>query len=137
MLYLIKHGYQGVEKWPQEDLIFFVCKIDKVSRSGVEFFFTDRNAKITIAEKYTDIADLDKLDWNSINTQDWKNTEENYQKRDLKQAECLVRYHLPVILINAIVVKNEEKKAYIEEQLHSFGLNISIHIDANNKLYYP
>jgi hypothetical protein len=137
MLFLIKNGFQGVEKRPQEDLIFIVCKIDEVSQSGVDFFFTDRNAKITIAENYTDIADLDKLDWNSINARDWKNTEENYQKRDLKQAEFLVRYHLPVALIHAIVVKNEEKKAYIVEQLHNFGLNIPVHIDTSSKLYYP
>ena len=81
MLFLIKNGFQGVERRHQEDLIFIVCKIDEVSQSGVDFFFTDRNAKITIAENYTDIADLDKLDWNSIYATDWKNTEENYQRR--------------------------------------------------------
>jgi len=137
MLYLIKNGYQGVEQRLQEDLIFLVCRIGEVSQSGVEFFFTDRNAKITIAENYTSIADLDKLDWQIINSMDWKNTEENYKKQDLKQAEFLVRHHLPVALIYAIVVKNEEKKAYIVEQLHNFGLNIPVHIDASSKLYYP
>lgn len=137
MLYLIKKGFQGVEERPQADLVFLVCKIDKVVQSGVEFFFTDRNAKIKYVENYTDITDLDKLNWDCIYAQEWKNTEENYQKRDLKQAEFLIRHHLPVALIHAIVVKNEEKKSYIEEQMHSFGLNIPIQTDTNNKLYYP
>lgn len=137
MLYLIMNGFQGVEKRAQADLIFIVCKIEDVIQSGVDFFFTDRNAKLKYVETYTDIENLDKLNWDCINTREWKNTEENYKKQDLKQAEFLVRHHLPVALIHAIVVKNEEKKAYIIEQLHNFGLNIPVHIDASNKLYYP
>jgi len=137
MLYLIMNGFQGVQKRPQTDLIFLVCKIEEVARSGVDFFFTDRNAKMKLARPYTDLADLDKLNWDCIHTQDWKNTEENYQKRDLKQAEFLIRHHLPVELISSIVVKNEVKKTYIEEQLHIFGMNIPVHIDTGNKLYYP
>jgi hypothetical protein len=136
MLYMIKNGYQGVQKRPQEDLVFIVCKIDEVSQSGLEFVFTDRNAKIKYAETYTDITDLDKLDWDSIYAIEWKNTEENYKKRDLKQAEFLVRHHLPVSLIHAIVVKNEEKKLYIVQQLQNFGFDIPVHIDTSNKLYY-
>ncbi len=137
MLYVIMNGYLGVQKRPQEDLIFLVCKIEVVSQSGVDFFFTDRNAKLKFVETFTDTADLDKLNWDCINALEWKNTEENIQKRDLKQAEFLVRHHLPVELISAIVVKNEEKKTYIEEQLYTFGLNIPVHIDTGNKLYYP
>jgi hypothetical protein len=137
MLYLIMNGLQGVQKRPQKDLIFIVCKLEEVSQSGVDFLFTDRNAKMRLAKPFTDIRDLDKLNWDCINTRDWKNTEDNYQKRDLKQAEFLVRHHLPVNLISAIVVKNEEKKTYIEEQLHIFGMNIPVHIDTEHKLYYP
>jgi hypothetical protein len=137
MLYLIMNGFQGVQKRPQEDLIFLVSKIKNVSQSGVEFFFTDRNAKMKLAKTYRDVEDLDKLDWDSIKTRDWKNTEENFQKRDLKQAEFLVRHHLPVEFISAVVVRNEEKKTYIEEQLHIFGINIPVYIDIENKLYYP
>jgi hypothetical protein len=90
-----------------------------------------------LAKTYTDLADLDKLNWDCIYTRDWKNTEENYQKRDLKQAEFLVKHHLPIDLVSAIVVINEEKKTYIEQQLHIFGMNIPVHIDKEYKLYYP
>lgn len=137
MLYLIMNGFQGVQKRPQEDLVFLVCKIAEISQSGVDYFFTDRNAKMKLAKPYTDLADLDRLNWGCIYTREWKNTEENYQKRDLKQAEFLVKHHLPVNLISAVVVKNEEKKTYIEAQLHIFGMNIPVHIDKGYKLYYP
>lgn len=137
MLYMIKNGFQGVFKRPQEDLVFIVCKISEVSQSGLEFIFTDRNAKIAITETYIDINDLDKLDWSIINSIDWKNTEENYQKRDIKQAEFLIRHHLPVAFIHAMVVKNEEKKLYIVQQLQNLDLDIPVHIDTSNKLYYP
>jgi hypothetical protein len=113
MLYLIMNGFQGVHKRPQEDLVFLVCKIAEVSQSGVDFIFTDRNAKMKLAKPYTDLADLDKLNWDCIYTRDWKNTEENYQKRDLKQAEFLIKHHLPIDLVSAIVVINEEKRAIL------------------------
>ncbi len=137
MLYLIKNGYQGVQIRPQEDLIFLICKIDEVVQSQIEFFFTDRNAKIAIVKNYIDINDLDKLNWESINADNWKNTEENLQKRDLKQAEFLVKNHLPIDLISAIVVKTNERKIYIEEQLHTYGISVPVYIDRTNKLYYP
>jgi hypothetical protein len=137
MLLLIMSGRPGVIRRPQEDLVFVVCRIHQVSHSGIQYFFTDRNAKIKLARLFTEIGDLDKLHWDSINSRYWKNTEENSQQMDLKQAEFLVKHHLPRHLINAIVVRNKEKKAYIEEQLLIFDINIPVYIDNGNRLYYP
>jgi hypothetical protein len=36
-----------------------------------------------------------------------------------------------------MVVKNEEKKLYIVQQLQNLDLDIPVHIDTSNKLYYP
>lgn len=80
---------------------------------------------------------MDKLNWECINARDWKNTETNIQKQDLKQAEFLVRYHLPINLISAIVVKNDIRKIEIEELFQTAGIRIPVHIDRENKLYYP
>src|SRR5690606_35137671 len=74
MLYLIMNGLQGVQKRPQKDLIFFVCKIEEVSLSGVDFIFTARNAYMQLANSSTDIRDLDKLNWDCCNKRHWKNT---------------------------------------------------------------
>ena len=68
MLYLIKNGYQGVAKRPQEDIVYLVCNFETIENSGLEYVFTDRNAKISITNFYTDKQDFEKLHWEIINS---------------------------------------------------------------------
>ncbi|MEM0577004.1 type II toxin-antitoxin system toxin DNA ADP-ribosyl transferase DarT [Flavobacterium polysaccharolyticum] len=136
MLYLIKNGYQGVTKRPQEDIVYLVCKFETIENSGLEYVFTDRNAKISIANFYTNKQDFEKLHWEVINSKHWNNDESNWSRQDYKQAEFLIKNHVPVQYINAIVVKNEERKIYFEELLTKLALDIKVLIDVNSKLYY-
>lgn len=136
MLYLIMNGYQGVAQRPQKDLVFFVCKFDAIKNSDLEYVFTDRNAKIEIAKFYNNSADLEQLNWDIINSKDWKNDETNLSRQDYKQAELLVRSHVPVNYVHALVVKNAERKVYFEELLAKLALNIKVYVDTNCKLYY-
>lgn len=71
MLYLIREGKSGVEKRPQEDIVFVVCKYETIREEGMSFLFTDRNAKIAVANFYEKDSDFDKLDWESIKTRNW------------------------------------------------------------------
>ena len=48
MLYLIKNGYQGVEKRAQEDIVYIITTFKKIKKARLEFVFTDRNAKLTL-----------------------------------------------------------------------------------------
>lgn len=136
MLYLIYNGYQGVSQLPQKDIVFMVCKFHNIQNSGLEYLFTDRNAKISVANFYNQKADFDKLNWDCIQSKNWKNDESNYSRQDYKQAEFLVRHQVPVEYITALVVKNEERKAYFEDLITKLALNIAVHIDTKNLLYY-
>jgi hypothetical protein len=136
MLYLIKYGYGGVQKRPQEDIVFIVCDVNTVIQAGIEFVFTDRNAKIAVANFYNDPTEFDKLDWETIKSRDWANTEDDLSRKDRKQAEFLVRNYMPVNCIQFIVVKTEARKFYFDQLISDLGLSIKVFVDTKRKLYY-
>jgi ssDNA thymidine ADP-ribosyltransferase, DarT len=136
MLYLIKNGYSGVPKRPQEDIVFFICDAQTVINTGVEYVFTDRNAKIAVANFYNNPQDFDKLDWDVIKAKKWADTPNDLSRRDRKQAEFLVRNLLPVSCIQIIVVKTTERKDYFVQMISNLGLSIQVFVDTKCKLYY-
>lgn len=136
MLYLIRDGKSGVEKRPQADIVFIVCKYETIKTAELPFVFTDKNAKIAVANFYENEVDFDKLDWGSIRAHNWASDESNLARRDLKQAEFLIHQHVPVDCIHALVVKTSERKEYFEEMIRKLGLTIAVHVDESCKLYY-
>lgn len=102
MLFLIINGFQGVVQRPQEDIVYLVDSFDKIKDAKLEYLFTNMNAKIAVTEFYRDEKNFDKLDWEIIKSKIWRNDENKLNKQDLKQAEFLVRYHVPVNCIHAI-----------------------------------
>lgn len=136
MLYLIMNGYQGVKQLPQDDIIFIVVNFEAVTNAGLEYVFTDRNAKIAIARYFSNPADLDELKWEIVNSKDWKNSEEDLQRRDFKQAEFLIRREVPIELIYTLVVKSDERKIEVERSIEEAGLLIPVRVARPGKLYY-
>lgn len=136
MLYMIKNGYQGVQRRPQEDIVFIVSSVNRIKELGLPFLFSDRNAKISVAKFFEDEGDFDKLRWDVILSQDWKNTESDIARRDFKQAEFLVREYVPVSAIECLVVKTEAKKRILEEMIATIEASMPVFVDERNKLYY-
>ncbi|WP_461534432.1 type II toxin-antitoxin system toxin DNA ADP-ribosyl transferase DarT [Sinomicrobium sp.] len=136
MLYMIMHGLNGVTKRPQEDIVFLVCNYEEIKNASLRFLFTDRNAKMAVANFFRSEQDFCQLAWDCIRTKYWKSDESNLERRDLKQAEFLVYHYVPVHCIQCIVVKNLERKEYFDNMIRSFGLSIPVYIDKSCKLYY-
>lgn len=136
MLYMIMNGYSGVTKRPQKDIVYFVSSVEKIQEKGIPFVFSDRHAKRAVANFYSSIDDLEKLDWGTIKNKVWSNDQNNLSRRDLKQAEFLVHSHVPVSCIHGLVVKTFERKKYFKEIIRKLELEIKVHVDEECKLYY-
>lgn len=136
MLYLIMHGFKGVEQRPQEDIVFVVTTFDQIQQAGCEFVFTNMNAKIAIANYYDQEADFDKIKWDIVRSKNWASDEFNIGRQDYKQAEFLVRNYLSVDCIKFLVVKTEERRIYFQKIITNLGLDITVGVDAKLKLYY-
>lgn len=137
MLLNIKTGYRGIKKHPQSDLVFLVCKISDVIEQCPHWCFTDGHAKSSITKFYNDIEDLSLLDWDTINLQFWNSTEDDYDRMRRKQAEFLVKKHVPLTCISQIIVINAEQTAKIKEIESRIGIDIPVVIDKQRKYFYP
>lgn len=90
---------------PQEHLVFIeVDAIQVFKMPGV--IFTDGNAASRATNFYTDLADLDRLDWQVLRTPNCWSSE--YKRK--KAAEVLVPKWVPPYLIVRFVTYNEETR---------------------------
>lgn len=126
MLYNILTGY-GVPKINPENIIFLCCIIDTVIGSGNKYFFTDGQANTAISEHFSDLADLDKVDWNVVKSRDFRKTSEDVDRTRRYQAEFLVKSNVPVNCINAIVVYNDKCDTFVKKELEKAGLVIPVY----------
>ncbi|MFN0034933.1 MAG: DUF4433 domain-containing protein [Saprospiraceae bacterium] len=137
MLLNIKTGYRGVEKRLQSEIVYLCVKFDRIKSQKLEWCFTDGHAKDKISTFFKDEKDFDKVDWGVVPLQYWKNTEEDFDRMRRKQAEFLVKDHVPAELIEAIVVYDQDAQNHVQKIVSSFGLSTKVFIDQKNQFYYP
>jgi hypothetical protein len=132
------HTGNGVPWQSQEDIIYLCCRFSELVRSKLEWCFTDGNAATGITTFFTAEDDYATLDWTSIYATEWNdnNKDGDHDRMRKKQAEFLVKNHVPPSFIRRIVVKTEGKKRQIEEWIAAAHLDIFIHSNRPN-YYYP
>ncbi len=136
MLLNIKTGFRGITKRPQYEIIYIVCKLDDILSNCHEWFFTDGHAKDIFSNHFNDLEDLSMIDWDMVLEQYWRPTEDDYDRQRRKQAEFLIRDHVPVICIEQIVVKDNPRKKLIKNIMEKFNLSINVQVDTKSRLYY-
>ena len=137
MLYKIKTGH-GVPQRPQHEIIYLCCRLPDVINSNMQWCFTDGNAARYITDFYTDVSDLNQLDWKSINATVWRddNADGDTDRMRKKHSEFLIRDHVPVDYIKGIVVLNDARRQYVQNLVQQYNLPIQIHVDTISKYYY-
>jgi hypothetical protein len=95
MMFNIHTGY-NVRQVPNEEIVILVSSLHRVAELGVPFVFTDQHAYPLMARYFTDLKDLDKVDWDLLNRKDFKHDPDDPGKKERYQAEALVWKHLPV-----------------------------------------
>jgi hypothetical protein len=129
MLFNIITGYRAplVPKLPKSDIIIIQAEVEKLSHTG-RFFFTDGQANVLgLSHHYSDLADLDKIDWESIQRSDFtKNGDPDRPRR--YQAEFLVHHHVPLAALESIIVYDASTAAKVTEMLNKAGSNLKVNI---------
>lgn len=137
MLLNIKTGHRGITKRPQDEIVYIVCRVNFIVENCEEWCFTDGHAKdLMVTEFYNDLNDLNKIHWDVVNLRYWYPIEEFMDRQVRKQAEFLVKFHVPVNCISGIVVLNEARKTFVEEIVTRLGLAIPVRVNPNNQFYY-
>lgn len=134
MLYNIKHGYLGVPKRSQEEIIYIVSSIDKIIELGLDFVFFDGHGYHNFSQAFNDIEFLNRVDWKIINASRWYDTEEDPDRKRRKQAEFLIKGEVSLNAILGIATYNEVALTHVNRILKQNS--IAIKTVAMSRWYY-
>ena len=136
MLLNIKTGFRGITKRNQSEIIFLCTHIKVIVDNGLEFCFTDGHAKDRLTTYYNQLSDLTQIDWLLAESSYWADTEDDPDRMRRKQAEFLVKNHVPVSCIAGIIVHDEEAAVKVKEIMERAGVQLPVHVDKSHKYYY-
>ncbi|KAA0958732.1 DUF4433 domain-containing protein [Planococcus sp. ANT_H30] len=118
MLYSVLHNGTN-----QEEMVYLVTDTETIDQSGVPYLFTDGHAIMVISEFYSDLTELNKIDWPLMEDPFWKDTEEDPDRKRRRQAEFLVHKKVPIQLFTGFAVINQLAKDRVEELLKNHQVN--------------
>lgn len=103
MLYNIVTG-MGVPKRAQNEIVYLCCRLEDLVTKEFQWCFTNANAAEKITRFYNDLEDLNKIDWRSVNSTDFRNSNADGDEDRIrkKHAEFLVRSSVPTSKISEI-----------------------------------
>jgi hypothetical protein len=94
MLLNIKTGYNGIRMVPMSEIVVLVSSLPRLVRQGVTFVFTDRHAYLQAAMFSSDLAGLERLDWQHLQARDFRRGGDDFDRIERYQAEALIHRHL-------------------------------------------
>jgi len=121
MLYAIYKGLVNGYNDGQERIIYIVSSVEKIEECGLKYVFTDGHAVMMLTDFYNNKTDLDKIDWEIMNSRYWNDTAEDGDRKRRRQAEFLLHQFLPVTAILGIGVYDIAVKNEVEEELSKNG----------------
>ena len=115
MLYTLHKGnHPEIEyRGGQEPIIHLVCdlhnSVDWADKNTLRWAFTDSNAGSYYFEDFSDLRDLDKIDWQAVQADQWT------AAREKKQAEFLIEQRFPWELVEEIGVYSHQQLQALNE----------------------
>ena len=114
MLLNIKTGYAGIQKRPNDEILILVSSIHDLIAAGIKFLFTDRHAYLRTAQFYSSVNDLDKIDWELLQSKKFKRNPDDPGRFERYQAEALVYKSISCSDLKGVVCFNTVVKAAVE-----------------------
>ena len=119
MLYAINGGYvEGYEEG-QELLVYLVTTAQDVENSGCKWVFTDGHATMAFSEFFDDLDDLDKVDWEVMESRYWNDTPSLPDRKRRRQAEFLIKNICPWELFSEIGVINSKIESRVKRMIEN------------------
>lgn len=118
MLYVIQHGYNGVQRVEPEKIVYCVIRLDDLINNNIDCIFTDGHAVSFLTSFYSrnklnSINEIVKFD--DVYSSQW-NSEEDLDLKRRKEAELLIKNDLPVNFLRGFVVYNNKAKDFLIEK---------------------
>lgn len=126
MMHAINTGWNGVTRHPKQDILILVSSLLRVVELRLPFLFTDSHANNSLVNYYTDLADLQRLDWQILQRRDFKRDPDDPAKFGRYQAEALIYQHCPLQGLSGIVCYSESAKIAVAEAVAARNLPLQV-----------
>jgi len=136
MLYQLSTGWNTDYREGQEPLIYLVSTAQLIKESGSGFAFSDGHGVASYTRWFDDLRYLDKLDWDTIYANIWKDTMDDMDRQRRKQAEFLVHRECAWGLIERIAVINNRMKSRVNEIMADFPVSARPLVVIKPEWYY-
>jgi hypothetical protein len=104
----------------QEPIVYLVTSAQFVQQAGAQFVFSNGHGLANFTNWFTNLVDLDKVDWDVVKDRYWSDTPTDNDRQRRKQAEFLIWHSLAWPNIQALVVMNQAMKTQVEGILLGF-----------------
>lgn len=121
------HSGWGVPQRRNEEIVILVSSLYHAQSLGLRFVFTDAHAYPHWAGYYSDLTQLDKIDWEILQRRDFKRDPDDPRKMERYQAEALIHGHVPVAGLLGIVCYNEALKSRVDKEVQQRQLNLPVY----------
>ena len=125
MLLNIKTGYNGVTKRPMSEIAILVASLRELKK-GIKFVFSDRHAYLQAAEFHNTLDSLDRIDWEGIQSRDFRKDPDDPGKVERYQAEALIYRHLPISALLGVVYYAEGEQRKTEDRCAKLNLPLKV-----------
>jgi hypothetical protein len=123
MLFNIKTGH-GVRHVPNEEIVILVSSLHALAEREIQFVFTNQHAYTVMAEYFSDVRQLDRVDWTILQNRDFRYDPEDPAKLQRYHAEALVYRYLPIAALHGIGCYTENVKAWLDSEAAARGIRI-------------
>ena len=124
MLLNIKTGYGGIRKRDNAEIVIIASSLRRLRELAIPFVFSDRHAYLAAAQFSSNLDDLNRIDWVSLQSRSFKKSD--LDKFERYQAEALVHTMVPVTAIIGIACYDGSVAVPIRDQLGPLGLDVRV-----------
>jgi hypothetical protein len=128
MMYNITTGYGGIRKVPNEEIVIFVSSLAHLVAQGSKFVFTNQHAYPLIAEYFTDLTQLDRIDWPLLQSRNFKHDPDDPGKKERYQAEALISKHVPLEALKGVCCYSRTIEHELKTEIDRRGLVFRAHV---------
>jgi len=116
MLFAITRGLVSAEAARTDQIVYLVSSTQSLREAGLTVVASNRHAELDYAEMSDLDGDLDYdgfVDWPLMTARYWNNTPDDPDRKERRQAECLVHPRVPWQAIEGVATKTEQARSQV------------------------
>lgn len=127
MMKNIHSGWGGITQRANDEIVILVSSLYQLQRLGQAFVFTDGHAYYAWSNFYTELSDLNRIDWQILQARDFKRDANDLAKFERYQAEALLHQLCPVNALQGMICYTVSTKQQLDTWLHERNIAMPVY----------